>query len=238
MNLYIKTYGNEAVKLPNDGIIYTQSDLDLIKNCTIGYPNIYCWEGWGISKIKENEDGYFDFSKNMIDVGACLGEYCWLLPFKHSYAFEPNKTTMCGMYANMLLRDRTTDIDVYNVGLSDEEGELDFDGFNFDTGDSTGVYNSNKSYKVPVKTLDSYNLTNIGLIKIDVEGFEEKVIRGGLGTIIRNNYPPILFECWPVNYYGMTQERIDSLYALLQNDLGYEIIDQYVDFETHLAIHK
>ena len=31
---------------------------------------------------------------------------------------------------------------------------------------------------------------------IDVEGFEEKVIRGGLLTIISNNYPPILFECW------------------------------------------
>ena len=61
--------------------------------------------------------------------------------------------------------------------MSDKEGE-----------DTIFVNGVEEFRKVPVKTLDSFNLKNIGFIKIDVEGFEEKVIRGGLLTIISNNY--------------------------------------------------
>ena len=91
------------------------------------------------------------------------------------------------------------------------------------------------------KTLDSFNIENVGFIKIDVEGFEEKVIRGGLLTIIKSNYPPILFECWQVGYNTicgqMTQEKHDSLYNLLKT-LGYEIFEGWGDDATHLAVHK
>ena len=96
--------------------------------------------------------------------------------------------------------------------------------------------------KVPVKTLDSFNLKDIGFIKIDVEGFEEKVIRGGLLTIISNNYPPILFECWRAGQIAQdgtvfTQEKRDSLFNLLRT-LGYEILEGWGNIDTHLAVHK
>lgn len=85
--------------------------------------------------------------------------------------------------------------------------------------------------------LDELNLSNIGFIKIDVEGMEEKVLRGGVGTIVRNNYPPILFELWNVGFYNMTQEKHDSLKNFLES-LGYEILWKWGDDSTHLAIHK
>ena len=66
---------------------------------------------------------------------------------------------------------------------------------------------------------------------------EYQVLRGGLGTIIRNNYPPILFELWDVDYFGMTQEVHDRLVNFLEG-LGYEILWKWGDYETHLAIHK
>ena len=47
-----------------------------------------------------------------------------------------------------------------------------------------------------MKTLDSFNLTNINFIKIDVEGHEEFVLRGAVKTLANNNYPKILFESW------------------------------------------
>ena len=72
---------------------------------------------------------------------------------------------------------------------------------------------------------------------IDVEGMEEKVLRGGIGTIVRNNYPPILFECWEIGWNNMTQEKRDSMEKFLTN-LGYEIIWGWGDEETHLAIHN
>ena len=49
---------------------------------------------------------------------------------------------------------------------------------------------------MPVKTLDSYELSNISFIKIDVEGHEKQVLEGSLETIRSNNYPKILFESW------------------------------------------
>ena len=66
---------------------------------------------------------------------------------------------------------------------------------------------------------------------------EYKVLKGGLGTIIRNNYPPILFELWDIGKFGMTKENHDLLQKLLE-DLGYEIFWYWGDHETHLAIHK
>lgn len=56
-----------------------------------------------------------------------------------------------------------------------------------------------KSIKVPVRTLDSYQLSNINFIKIDVEVHEKKVLEGSIETIKNNNYPKILFESWDTN---------------------------------------
>lgn len=39
--------------------------------------------------------------------------------------------------------------------------------------------------KVPIRTLDSYELEDVGLIKIDVEGMEPEVLRGAIDTIHR-----------------------------------------------------
>lgn len=197
----------------------------------------YCEEYNIIQKIQKNEEGYFDFSKNIIDIGAEDGNYAMLLDFKHNYCFEPNKRSSCLLYANMYLKDKVDNTEVYLVALGEKEGLVRFDDFHCE-GSSWYDKNSNcKIYEVPIKTLDSYNFKNVGLIKIDVEGFEEKVIRGGLLTVISNNYPPILFECWDVDSYGMTQEKHDSLFNLLKT-LGYEIFEYWGDHETHLAIHK
>ena len=46
---------------------------------------------------------------------------------------------------------------------------------------------------VPIKTLDSYGLTGVSFIKIDVEGYEEPVLLGARNTIERNR-PSLLVE--------------------------------------------
>jgi len=42
--------------------------------------------------------------------------------------------------------------------------------------------------------LDSFNIDNIGFIKMDVEENELFVLQGGLKTIRNSNYPKLLFE--------------------------------------------
>lgn len=235
MKLYYKEWDKEEVEIPQNGIILGEPDLPAIHAIT-SYPIGICWEIWILQKIGENKEGYFDFSKNIVDIGAGLAEYCWLLPFKHAYAFEPNKTMTYKIHANAVLHNRVEEIDTFQCLLSDKPEDVNYDGFLTEVGGHS-CYHKDKEQVVHSTVLDSFNIDNIGLIKIDVEGMEEKVLRGGIGTIIRSNYPPILFECWDVGYSGMTQEKHDSLFNYLKS-LGYEILEHWGDFETHLAIHK
>ena len=46
-----------------------------------------------------------------------------------------------------------------------------------------------------MKPLDSYNITNVSIIKIDVEGHEISVLEGALKTINKNK-PKIVIEVW------------------------------------------
>lgn len=196
----------------------------------------YCEEYDIIKKIQKNEDGFFDFSKNLIDVGAEDGNYAMLLDFQHNYCFEPNKKACCLLYANMYLKDKVDKTDVYTLGLSDKNGETIFDGFVCEpTKDTPRV--KNDTYNIPIKTMDSFGFENVGLIKVDVEGYEENVLRGGIGTIIRNDFPPILFECWDEGKFGMTHEKHESLFNFLIK-LDYIIIQYWGDQWTHLAVHK
>ena len=192
-----------------------------------------------IARIKENNEGYFDFSKNLVDIGACYGAYSMLLDFNHNYAFEPGKEKCCLIYANMYLKGKVNNTDVFNVALDEVDGTIKFNGFWCD-GYSTfeTAYGQHfDMYDVPARCLDDFSINNVGFIKIDVEGMEEKVLRGGFGTIIRNNYPPILFECWNVGDNGMTQEKHDSLFNTIKS-LGYEILECWGQSDTHLAVHK
>lgn len=228
--MFAKKYQGQPVDLQGH-MLFGEPDLREFCAC-VPDQSYYCIEVDIINRISMNEDGYFDFTKDMIDVGAGIGEYPCILPFNHNYIFEPDKRRLWMCHANLLNHNKWDNSTTYQMALSDGEGMV------------TIMENSTVTYKnVDAKTLDSYNLTNIGFIKIDVEGFEEQVIRGGIKTIIENNFPPILFECWPVGYTGgadmprMTQENKDRLFSLLET-FGYEVLECWGDWETHLAVHK
>jgi len=77
----------------------------------------------------------------------------------------------------------------------------------------------NNTENVATLSLDSLNLNNIGFIKIDVEGAELDVLKSMTQTIVRNNHPPILFECWCFPEY---KETANKIFAFV-NSLGYII---------------
>jgi FkbM family methyltransferase len=235
MDLYYKQYLEYPVKIPGDAFITDKKGLDPIK-AVPDFPVSYCWEIQIIHKISRNEESFFDFSKGMIDIGAGFGEYSWILPFKFSHAFEPCRQALYIMHTNLVTHEKIYHTTTYEVGLSDKEETVYFDGFNTDAGNAEN-YDSEKAKPLQVKTLDSFGFENIGFIKIDIEGMEEKALRGGLETIKSNGYPPILFECWPIGYNTMTQEKHDSLYKFLE-ELGYTIYERWGDYETHLAVHN
>lgn len=81
-------------------------------------------------------------------------------------------------------------------------------------GQGIGMRSDLGTIDVEVRTLDSYNFSGVGFMKIDVEGFEEKVLRGGVETIAR---------CKPIMYIEDDRAALSvSLRAYIVG-LGYSI---------------
>ncbi len=106
----------------------------------------------------------------------------------------------------------------HNVGLGDVAGTFSMPKILYGAkanygGQSIGFRSDLGSIPVSVVTLDSLGL-DVGFMKIDVEGFEERVLRGGVDTIKR---------CRPIMYIEDDRvERRDSLRKYIVS-LGYTI---------------
>jgi len=141
--------------------------------------------------------------KNVIDIGAHIGWYTidFAKLASKVYSFECSPKSFNYLCANIALNKCDYNVTKYNVALGKEEGETDYYIRDPNDGGGNGISKfswdvDTKTIKVPLKTLDSYELTNVNFIKIDVEGHEKSVLEGSLQTIKNNNYPKILFESW------------------------------------------
>jgi FkbM family methyltransferase len=156
-----------------------------------------------------------------IDVGANKGIYSYALTryAKHVYCFEPI-SELCDYIKNY----KTDKLTVISSALSNEAGILNFNipimkGRRVTTRASLVGSDIGELRRVDVNQLDSYGYTNVGFIKIDVEGAEEKVINGGIGTI--NKYKPVLLI--EMFYQKNENERCKNLFNFLVN-IGYKPI--------------
>lgn len=134
-----------------------------------------------------------------LDIGSNKGVYSYLLADKlgiTTHAFEPQP-----VFYERLRRTAPSNLSCHNVALGDSEAELTFylpvkNGKVLNqVATLRDVSGETECIKVPVRTttLDSLNLTNVGFIKIDVEGWEQQVMIGGKETISRDK-PVMLIE--------------------------------------------
>ena len=241
MTLAYKRYLQDLIFI-KDGYLTNAEDPH---DSTFFNKNYSCEEANIIIKIIQNEDNYFNFDKAILDIGAFVGVYSFMTPFMYAYCFEPNFESYSLLNVNMLHYEKK--FKSYNVLLSDKVETIRFDGFNAEpkySGKDKGEYNEHltdafkedNAISYITHTIDEYNCENVGFIKIDVEGMEEKVLRGAINTIKKNNYPPILFELFEIGDY-MSKEKYDSFINFMTNELGYSIVWNYGDEKTHLAVH-
>lgn len=173
----------------------------------------------------------------VLDIGANIGSYAVPLAkrFKHLdfYSFEPQRIVFYQLCANTVING-LENLRPINKGLGDEQVEIEAITPNYMTETNIGAFsldaevhkNNNQCSsqgmleKIQINRLDDYRFKNVRLIKIDVEGLEMAVIKGGLETIQANNYPPIIFETWSImDWY---QERRKELLEYVES-LGYQI---------------
>jgi len=150
---------------------------------------------------------------------------------------------LCGNLAINLL----SNVEAHNFGLSKVTKELDIEVPDYRTETNIGAFSldeevrSHDDYlcktkgnlqKIMLYTLDSLRISDVRLIKIDVEGMELDVLMGAMDTIKNNNYPPILFEAWEHKDWFLPRKK--ELCDFLES-LGYEITNMG---EDNYAIHK
>jgi FkbM family methyltransferase len=119
-----------------------------------------------------------------LDVGANIGNHTLWLAIVcglRVVAFEP--VEHAELSANVALNDLGGRVWVEPVALGDACG----------TAEHVGAGRLAPGGDLPVRTLDSYRLRGVRLVKIDVEGMEPAVLRGGEQTI-RRDRPTIWAE--------------------------------------------
>jgi len=230
-----------TVYVPNGKFPFCITNLDVTFSEDIIYllPNNVALDIFSQSEggVPENSliewviEDVFPAGKNFIDIGAHVGTYCINFAKKSNakdiFAFECQRNTyncLCGGIA----LNQIQNINTYNVALGSPKqvGKKDLHIISHDGGGSSICTelpthtNPLKKETVQVLTLDSFGITNIGLIKMDVEGNELNVLKGAVQTLKASNYPKILFEVWDNDWYKLQRER---LFSFLRN-LGYEII--------------
>lgn len=159
--------------------------------------------------------------RGAIDVGAHNGVFSWAMSRRAAWcaAFEPNP-----LHAERIRR-ALPQIQLHACALGDQAGEATLSVPIID-GHPNGGYGSlaatsalgghpHQTIEVPVKTLDSFCFKDVGLIKIDVEGFEEQVLDGATATILQDR-PFLLIEIEERHNPG-GRERIERRLA----EFGY-----------------
>lgn len=156
----------------------------------------------------------------LIDVGANVGLFTLSLADKVDRAilFEPNATAAQRAKSNMVRNH--LDFQVHAIALSDEVGELFLE-------DRGGVDSTNRTLTDPQTTsfptrtvrrttLDIFleehvnSIKDITLIKIDVEGHENAVLRGMKKTLANLQPQILMFEYLQRTNFSETQELLDT----------------------------
>ena len=185
----------------NNQIISLNSKTYILPHTNIDY---YMKHGLFEKYIIEWSQQYCSTDKNMLDIGAHSGTYAISLAdkCKNVYAFEPQRMTYYTLCGSVALSN-CPNVTCINVGLGSEDqvGKKTLNIVSLDGGGSTLQAREKvlATEEVEIKTLDSFDLDNIGFIKIDVEENELSVLEGSVLTLKKSNYPTILFESNTVN---------------------------------------
>lgn len=154
---------------------------------------------------KDELEVFFEFAEKIglmkrfkkttvIDIGANVGNHSLFFSkfFKKVISYEPNKSVFNLLKLNSTLK---KNIKIYNLGLSNFNGFVNFEINHLNLGNSKIKKTKTLDKQIRVCKLDSKikQFENISLIKIDVEGHEFEVLNGAL-RVISDNRPVILFE--------------------------------------------
>lgn len=175
--------------VPELGQFYLDAKVDVIKD---RLREGVLWERHLQTLIRN-----FNLEKSIVlDIGAHIGTHT--LAMAHAvgpdglvFAFEPQPKIFRELFFNISLNN-IQNVKFFWAGVGDRDGSIELSPLSFENEGET-VLEGGTGKWVDIVMIDSLNLDNVSLIKIDVEGMEEAVIEGARRTILRNR-PIILIE--------------------------------------------
>jgi FkbM family methyltransferase len=166
--------------------------------------------GGGQHEQRDSALNYIHKWRVCLDIGSNIGQ--WTRPlskkFESVVCFEPNPN-----FRECFVKNITeTNVLLWPYGLSDKEHKAKQD-FN-----STQL--QNKDGNIDCRTLDSFGLTKVDFVKIDVDGFEVPLLNGAKDTLTKNN---------PVINIEMKREKRSDVVAKcvsILKELGYKFVNR------------
>ena len=177
----------------------------------------------------------------VLDVGANIGLYA--VPVASMVAkaggrllaFEPQRVVFQQLCTN-IFSNRIDCVWAFNQAVGAATGTIDLPTIDYAKAVNIGAFSldeglqklrgleagldRSKTEQVAVTTLDSLEISGIvRAVKIDVEGMEIDVVRGGKAFLEGHRFPPLLFETWEGEWF--TDQR-NAVFAEVEA-LGYGI---------------
>ena len=180
----------------------------------------------------------------VLDIGTNIG--VTILPISERigdngkvYGFEPDKRNFKIATKNISLNN-FKNIQIENIGLGSEDERKKM---SIEVSSNRGMNKivteelANQNYEtIEVQKLDNWivnkNITSIDLVKMDVEGYEHNIIKGGIETL--KKYLPILFIEIDDNMLKSSGTSAKDLITTLES-IGY---DDIYDSETNSLINS
>jgi len=178
-----------------------------------------------------------------LDIGANTGSFS-LLPTVDKnikcYTFEPNPIAYSVLEENVRGNGISDNVEIYNKGVWSSETKLPLKvpvdngdsglstfgctPLRFKYGNKTGAY---REFVVDCVTIDGFvdeNNIDVDAIKIDTEGSELEILRGGRNTLLSQK-PLLLLEYDDKNteQFGYNRDEIKSLLV----EFGYEVFQLF-----------
>ena len=152
------------------------------------------------------------------DIGANVGAYTILasgVVKAKTIAAEPVPATFNDLEHNIKINDIQSLVSCVNLGVGEVEGNLTFTK-NLDSVNHVVTEDNtygDETINIPVITLDKLFINDCpALLKIDVEGFESSVLKGGKNVVANNNLKAIIIEFnGSGRRYGVSDEEVHNL---------------------------
>jgi FkbM family methyltransferase len=183
--------------------------------------------GNGQQAQRDNSLKYVKSWRNALDIGANVGE--WTRPLAKKFdkviCFEPNPNFRKCFEKNIA----EGNVILHPYGLSSHSHTADQGTNNTYLNDVVGD-TSPRDGNIECRSLDSFDLTDVDYVKIDVDGFEIPLLQGAEQTLRRNN---------PVINIEMKQRKRPQIVAKCRQILksyGYQVMSRVRSDEVWLPL--